>query len=114
MTNSSDEPTAGGGATLGRVLEEAAAALEDVEERTSGSGTEWSIGGVVFAAPERDGAAFRLSPPVAAAALGTPDTAPSPRGRDWVLFRPQVLDRHAIDRAEAWLASACRRADGES
>ena len=51
---------------------------------------------------------------MASAALRTPDTAASPRGSDWVAFAPAELDRHAIDRATAWLASAWRRADGES
>jgi hypothetical protein len=110
-----DEDRAGGAvASLSGVLEEAASDLESVEERTTPSGREWSIGGIVFAATEGDGAVFRLSPAVSAAALRTPDTAASPRGRDWVLFRPKTLDRHAVDRAEAWLASAWRRADGES
>jgi hypothetical protein len=31
-----------------------------------------------------------------------------------VTFRPTVLDRHAVDRATAWLGSAWRRADGET
>jgi hypothetical protein len=51
---------------------------------------------------------------VAKAALRTPDTAGSGRGVDWVAFSPPELDQHAIDRATAWLASAWRRADGES
>ena len=46
--------------------------------------------------------------------LRTPDTADSARGADWVAFSPPELDQHAIDRATAWLASAWRRADGES
>ena len=61
-----------------------------------------------------DRAEFRLDPAVAAAALRTPDTSPSPRGADWVAFSPAALDGHALDRAKAWLASAWRRADGET
>jgi hypothetical protein len=46
------------------------------------------------------------------AALRTPDTAPSPRGPDWVAFAPEVLDDPAIDRAEAWFLSGHRLATG--
>jgi hypothetical protein len=96
------------------VLEAAAADLEAADRRAAGDGVEWSIGGIVFASAQGGRAEFRLAPPVAAAALRTPDTAASPRGGDWVAFAPTELDRHAIDRATAWLASAWRRADGES
>jgi hypothetical protein len=102
-------------ASLEQVLAEAAAELEAVDEAaTPGGAVEWSIDGIVFAAVNGGRAEFRLDPMVAAAALRTPDTSPSPRGGDWVAFAPPELDRHAIDRATAWLASAWRRADGES
>lgn len=101
-------------ASLRDVLEAAAADLEAVETSRTADGIEWSIGGQAFAIAARDSADFRLDPAVAAAALRTPDTEPSPRGRDWVTFRPAVLDRHAIDRATAWLGSSWRRADGET
>jgi hypothetical protein len=101
-------------AELKAVLESAAADLEDVEVRAGTDVRAWAIGGIVFAAAGPDGAEFRLAPPVASAALRTPDTLPSRRGADWVLFRPAALDGHAIDRATAWLASAWRRADGET
>ena len=102
--------------TLAGVLDEAGAHLEDVVRATTpdGSGVEWSIGGVPFAALANGRAEFRLDPAVAAAALRTPDTSPSARGHDWVAFTPADLDQHAIDRATAWLASAWRRADGQS
>lgn len=102
--------------TLAAVLDEAGADLEDAQRSAASSGdtVEWSIGGITFAAVGGGQAEFRLDPMVAAAALRTPDTAPSSRGRDWVAFAPSELDRHAIDRATAWLASAWRRADGES
>jgi hypothetical protein len=101
---------------LRAVLEDAATELEDAERRDSNEddGVEWSIAGTVFAAIAGERAEFRLDPMVAAAALRTPDTLPSARGRDWVAFAPADLDRHAIDRATAWLASAWRRADGEA
>jgi hypothetical protein len=100
--------------TLAETLEAAAAELEGVERRASPTGPEWTIGGIIFATAGSDGAEFRLAPPVAAAAMRTPDTAASARGPDWVAFRPSVLDQHAIDRATAWLASAWRRADSET
>ena len=105
-------PSPGGGITA--LLESTAADLEAVDRREGSSGTEWSIAGVVFAAASGDRAEFRLARPVVAAALRTPDTAPSDRGPDWVAFTPHELDRHAIDRAVAWMTSAWRRADGET
>jgi hypothetical protein len=103
-------------ATLAAILDEAALELEDAERSAAsyGDAVEWSISGITFASVHGERAEFRLDPMVAAAALRTPDTAPSPRGGDWVAFAPPELDRHAIDRATAWLASAWRRADGES
>lgn len=92
------------------VLEAAAAALGHVAVRASGEAIEWSTEGIMFASIAGDRAEFRLSKPVAAAALRTPDTAESARGADWVAFAPTALDGRAIDRAEAWLASAWRRA----
>ena len=103
-------------ATLGELLDDAAAELEDAERTAAadGSTVEWSIAGITFAAIGGGRAEFRLDPMVAQAALRTPDTADSGRGADWVAFSPPELDQHAIDRAVAWLASAWRRADGES
>jgi hypothetical protein len=106
--------TASGDGSLGAVLRSAARELEAADERRDGEALEWSIGGVPFAAFNGDRAEFRLDPAVAAAALRTPDTSLSSRGADWVAFAPEALDQHAIDRAEAWLASAWRRADGET
>jgi hypothetical protein len=98
---------------LAQIIEASASELEAAERRPTNGGAEWSIGGVAFAAVESHTAEFRLAPPVVAAALRTPDTSRSPRGADWVFFRPATLDQHAVDRATAWLASAWRRADGE-
>ena len=103
-----------GGPSLAAVLQAAARELEAADERRTGDALEWSIGGVTFATLSGDRAEFRLDPAVAPAALRTPDTAPSSRGAGWVAFAPAVLDQHATDRAGAWLASAWRRADGES
>ncbi|HEX5014936.1 MAG TPA: hypothetical protein VFV72_12350 [Candidatus Limnocylindrales bacterium] len=101
-------------ASLEEVLAAAAANLEDAVTASAPSGgAEWSIDGRVFAAVASGRAEFRLDPLVANAALRTPDTSASQRGRDWVAFAPAEVDQHAIDRATAWLASAWRRADGE-
>jgi hypothetical protein len=100
--------------SLAGVVESAAAELEATERRTTADGAEWSISGITFAAVASDRAEFRLARPVVEAALRTPGTARSGRGADWVAFQPPELDQHAIDRATAWLASAWRRADGES
>ena len=91
----------------------AAADLPGVERHEAGDGSfEWRIAGKPFAAarPPNE-TSYLLDPAVAAAALRTPDAEPSPRGPEWVSFRPAVLDRFALDRASAWLESAWRRAD---
>ena len=108
--------TSEGDQDLTSLLGEVAGDLEAVERSgdTTTGAVEWSIGGRVFAAAVGGRAEFRLDPMVAAAALRTPDTGPSGRGNDWVAFTPRELDQHALDRATAWLASAWRRADGES
>jgi hypothetical protein len=51
-----------------------------------------------------------LDQAIAAAAARTPDTAPSPRGADWIRFNPHELDGHALDRLRAWLELGYRRA----
>jgi hypothetical protein len=102
-------PTAG----LETVIETAAADLDDVDRLEGGAGSEWSTRGIVFAAVKGDRGEFRLARPVVVAALRTPDTEASARGADWVAFAPGELDGHALDRAEAWFASAWRRARAE-
>jgi hypothetical protein len=96
--------------TLAEILAEAADGLTSVTTDRSGPITTWAAGPSVFATLADDRAEFRLDPLVAAAALRTPDTAPSPRGGDWIAFQPSILDDHALDRAEAWFLSAHRRA----
>jgi hypothetical protein len=98
--------------TLRELLEEAAGDLGEVESVMAGDALEWRRGGHPFAVARDDAAEFRLDPLVAKAALRTPDTEGSSRGPDWVRFSPRTLDGHAVDRAEAWLASAWRRAGG--
>lgn len=97
--------------TLQGLLESAAAELDEVEEIAAAGGIEWRRGGRPFATVAGDAAEFRLQPPVAAAAARTPDTRPSPRGPEWVVFTPASLDGPAVDRAEAWFASAWRYAE---
>jgi hypothetical protein len=74
--------------------------------------TTWSRNGVAFAVLGPTGIEIRLDAAVAAAATRTPDTAPSPRGREWVRFNPRDLDAHAVDRLRAWLELGYRRAGG--
>jgi len=70
----------------------------------------WSRAGTAFAALGPNGIEIRLDGPIAAAATRTPDTAPSPRGREWIRFNPSELDGHALDRLRAWLELGYRRA----
>jgi hypothetical protein len=100
--------------SLGDLLVDAAAQLDDVEtELGPDGGVIWSRAGRPFAtlAPDGTAAAFALDPAVAAAAVRTPDVESSLRGAGWVDFSPEDLDDHAADRAVAWLASAHRRLD---
>jgi len=69
----------------------------------------WSRSGMAFAILGPNGIELHLDRPIAAAATRTPDTAPSPRGQDWVRFNPSQLDGHALDRLRAWLELAYRR-----
>jgi hypothetical protein len=97
-------------ASLGELLNGLAAGLPEARSTVTGGRTEWARGGVTFAVLAGDGVDLRLDPAVAAAALRTPDTSESSRGRPWVRFAPRALDGHAIDRATAWFGLACRRA----
>lgn len=95
---------------LTAALDAVARTLSGVERRTAGDVVTWATAGRDFATVSGSTAEFRLQPLVARAAVGTPDTGLSTRGRDWVRFAPRELDRFALDRAEAWLASAYRHA----
>lgn len=72
----------------------------------------WSVADQPLAVLGSEGIEIRLDPLIAAAATRTPDTAPSPRGAEWVRFNPVELDGHALDRLRAWLELAYRRASG--
>ncbi len=100
--------------TVGDVLREAVGSTGVVATVLPDGGTAFVVGDTTVAVVGADGsvAEFRLDPAVAAAAVRTPDTSPSQRGRDWVRFAPATLDPHAVDRAVAWLGSAARQARG--
>ena len=86
--------------------------LGGVERRGNAGAVELAAGGVVFATLADDTLEAALDPTVLRAALRTPDTAASARGQGWITFTPGVADRYALDRAEAWVRLAHRRATG--
>ncbi len=87
-----------------------AAKLGEVNADVRGELTEFRRGDVRFATVDARAAELRLHPEIAEAARRTPSTAASQRGPDWVRFEPPEVDRHALDRAEAWFLSAWRAA----
>jgi hypothetical protein len=105
-------PPVSPGAEMLAALDVAAADLGDVGAEMDGDGGRtWSRDGVAFAHLVDNGAAeLRIGVVIADAALRTPDTLPSGRGADWVMFAPPILDDHARDRLVAWFAAAHRRA----
>jgi hypothetical protein len=92
------------------------AVLEDLDGVTRRRDGEtvllMTVAGRVFAVLGDDLLEVGLDASVAAAALRTPDTRPSPRGAGWIAFTPAAIDRFALDRAEAWVRLAHRRAAG--
>jgi hypothetical protein len=76
------------------------------------AGERLSLAGRVFAVLGPGLLEVALDARVARAALATPDTQPSARGAGWLAFSPTVTDRFALDRAEAWIRLAHRRATG--
>jgi hypothetical protein len=95
---------------LADLLAAAAGAVPGCETVQAGGVTTWLLGGRSFAALAGGTAEFRLDAVVGAAARRTPDTAPSPRGPEWVAFSPPEIDQYAGDRVVAWFAAAGRRA----
>jgi hypothetical protein len=93
---------------IGTVIED----LERVTRVPDGELDLLLVDGRVFAVMGADMLEVALAGPVANAALSTPDTRPSPRGAGWVAFAPAQPDRFALDRAEAWVRLAHRRAIG--
>jgi hypothetical protein len=96
--------------TLEQLVAEIVDGLGEAATSPGGAGRSWSRGGVDFAVAGPFGVEIRLDRQVAAAAARTQDTAPSPRGPDWIRFNPRQLDAHALDRLRAWLELAHRRA----
>lgn len=86
--------------------------LDGVTRRRDGPVVLLTVRERVFAVLGPDLLEVALDPTVAAAALRTADTRPSPRGAGWIAFTPRVADRFALDRAEAWLRLGHRRAGG--
>jgi hypothetical protein len=84
--------------------------LTDARSQSAGGIVTWSRAGKPFAALGPNGIEVRLDRAVAAAASRTPDTAPSPRGYEWIRFNPHELDGHALDRLRAWLELGYKRA----
>jgi hypothetical protein len=89
-------------------MDRLAGRLEGVQRRAVGKTTEYSRAGVAFAAREADVLTFRLREEVVKAAMQTLDTAPSPRGPEWIALAPATADEFALDRAAAWFESAWR------
>jgi hypothetical protein len=96
--------------TLEAQVAELLADVPDVTSAPGGAGRTWSRGDVEFAVVGPFGVEILLDRQVAAAATRTPDAAISARGPDWVRFNPRELDAHALDRLQAWLERAHRRA----
>ncbi|HUG47702.1 MAG TPA: hypothetical protein VMP67_04750 [Candidatus Limnocylindria bacterium] len=96
--------------SLGDLFTALAAKLGEVNADVHGEITEYRRGEVRFALADSDGAELRLHPEIAEAARRTPSTAACERGPEWVRFAPPEVDRHALDRAEAWFLSAWRAA----
>jgi hypothetical protein len=114
-----DEAAAGAAAASDEVdesLDERVGAVIDelggVERGHDGDATTFVVEGAVFATLADDTLEAGLDATVLKAALRTPDTAASPRGAGWIAFAPSSVDRYALDRAEAWLRFAHRRATG--
>ena len=84
--------------------------LPEARSLSASAVVTWSRGGREFAVLGPSGIELHLDRAIAAAATRTPDTAPSPRGSDWIRFNPHELDAHALDRLRAWLELAYRRA----
>ena len=103
-------PDPGAASTLDQLVGEIAEGLGEVTASPGGAGRSWARGRTEFAIAGPFGVEIRLDRQVAAAATRTPDTAPTPRGPEWIRFNPRELDPHALDRLRAWLELGYRRA----
>jgi hypothetical protein len=98
------------GSTLATRLAGIANELDDVRVVLAGGTMTWSRGQTAFAVLHGAAVELRLDAAIAAAALKTPDTESSQRGREWVRYAPATLDGHDLDRLTAWFQLAHRRA----
>ena len=89
-----------------------AVAVEVGASVSRSSGCEFRHGSTPFAFADANTAELRLDPEIAVAALGTPGTATSSRGGDWVRLTADPGNPHDLDRARAWFLSAWRNAGG--
>ncbi|MCJ7712273.1 MAG: hypothetical protein MUQ32_15740 [Chloroflexi bacterium] len=98
--------------TLDERVEAVMEDLEGVDRLREDESVTYLHGGRTFAVQLPDLLEVALDPAVAKAALRTPNTLASRRGAGWIAFTPEVIDRFALDRAEAGLRSAYRRVAG--
>lgn len=96
--------------TLDERVEAVVEELGGIERHRNGVGVTYASSGRAFAVLGEERLEVALDPSVAKVALRTPDTTASARGAGWIAFAPTSLDRFALDRAEAWVRSAHRRA----
>ena len=97
-------------AAIAALITRLTAELGEVTSAPTAAGTEFRRGGQVFAVLHDAQISLRLRPDIAVAALGTPATAPSPRGADWIEFTPAVSNQQDVDRLRAWLTIGWRAA----
>jgi hypothetical protein len=98
--------------TLDERVEAVIEELDGVSRERDGEAVAYAVSGRVFAVLMPDLLEVALDPAIAAAALRTPDTLASSRGKGWVAFTPEAIDRFALDRADSWVRLAHRRAAG--
>jgi hypothetical protein len=96
--------------TLDERVEAVIEDLAGVERRRDDESVTYLAGGRPFAVLMQDVLEVSLDAAVGKAALRTPNTLVSLRGSGWVAFTPELIDRFALDRAEAWVRLAHRRA----
>lgn len=106
------EATAETDETLDERVEAVVEDLDRVQRVRDGESITYQVDGQPIAVLLPEMLEVSLDPAVAKAALATADTLASPRGRGWIAFSPATVDRFALDRAEAWVRSAHRRAAG--
>jgi hypothetical protein len=94
--------------TLDERVEAVIEDLDRVERHREDESVGYAVDGRLFAVLMEDVLEAALDPAVASAALRTPDVMLSSRGKGWIAFTPEAIDRFALDRAEAWLRSAYR------